>query len=276
MTTRSTDAYNVHLVNRSFCELNPLIVGEHICPAGHSFGPAMRKYTLIHFVESGEGTLCKGGETYTVHAGEAFLILPDEVTLYCASETDPWTYRWVGFDGVLSARFAELPPVFSCSSHWGEKLIASLENDGMSEYRIASVLFGLYAELFASTHPRSHYVRRVKNLINTLYMQDLRVEEIAEKLNLDRRYLSRLFKEKTGQTMQEYLIVVRMEAAREQLLQGSSVAEAARLSGYDDICNFSKMFKRSFGVSPGRVRTLAREEKTEENDGTKEAKNVQL
>ena len=274
MEFRSDKLYLVHLVNRSFHDLNPLIVGEHACPAGHSFGPSMRKYTLIHFVESGEGTLCKGGETYTVHAGEAFLILPGEITLYSASETDPWTYRWVGFDGALSERFSELPPVFSCPSHWGDKLIAALENDGMSEYRIASVLFGLYAELFASARPHSHYVRRVKNLFNTLYMQDLRVEEIADTLNLDRRYLSRIFKEKTGQTMQEYLIGVRMEAAKAQLLRGGTVAEAAKLSGYKDVCNFSKMFKRTFGVSPGQVRALAKAKKTEENDGAED--DVQL
>ena len=155
-------------------------------------------------------------------------------------------------------------------------MIAALENDGMSEYRIASLLFGLYAELFASARPHNHYVRRVKNLINTLYMQDLRVEEIAEKLNLDRRYLSRLFKEKTGQTMQEYLISVRMEAAKKQLSRGASVAETAKLSGYEDVCNFSKMFKRSFGVSPGRWSALAQTQKGEENNGDKKAAHLQL
>ena len=78
------------------------------------------------------------------------------------------------------------------------------------------------------------------------------MEEISEKMNLDRRYLSRLFKEKTGQTIQEYLISVRMEAAKKQLARGASVAEAAQLCGYDDACNFSKMFKRLFGISPGK------------------------
>lgn len=251
MSIRSHDGVDVPLLNRAFRELNPLLVGEQACPAGHRYGPAVRAYTLIHFVESGEGTLCKGGEIYTVHAGEAFLILPDEITVYYASEENPWSYRWVGFDGALSARFSELPPVFSCPSRWGEKMLAALENDGMSEYRIAALLFQLYAELFSSERPHNHYVRRVKDLINALYMQDLRVEEIAERMNLDRRYLSRLFKSKTGQTVQEYLIYVRMEAAKRQLERGASVAEAAKLSGYEDACNFSKMFKRLFGVSPG-------------------------
>ena len=64
--------------------------------------------------------------------------------------------------------------------------------------------------------------------------------------------MSRLFKEKTGQTVQEYLISVRLDAAKKQLERGASVGEAALLCGYDDVCNFSKMFKRLSGISPGK------------------------
>ncbi|MBE6589866.1 MAG: AraC family transcriptional regulator, partial [Ruminococcaceae bacterium] len=200
---------------------------------------------------------------YPVHAGEAFLIRPDETTLYYASKESPWSYVWIGFDGVLSKRFEILPPVFSYSRNWGEEMLAACENDGMSEYRIAALLFSLYAELFASEKPHNHYVRRVKNHIDTRYMEEIRVEEIAERMNLDRRYLSRLFKEKTGRSMQEYLISVRMEAAKKHLAKGASVTEAAKLSGYEDVCNFSKMFKREVGMSPGLWRReQAKEVKT--------------
>lgn len=276
MPLRASDVLDIPLINRGFYELNPLLVGEQACPAGHRYGPAVRNYTLIHFVESGEGVFCKEGKSYTVHAGEAFIILPDEITLYYASEDHPWSYRWIGFDGTLTARFAELPPVISCSPQKGKEILEAIENDGMSEYRIAALLFQLYAELFASEKPHNHYVRRVKNLISTLYMQDLRVEEIAEKMNLDRRYLSRLFKEKTGQTVQEYLISVRMEAAKKQLSRGASVAEAAKLSGYEDVCNFSKMFKKIFGISPGYWGETEKREKGDRENGGEEKTNLQL
>jgi AraC-like DNA-binding protein len=73
---------------------------------------------------------------------------------------------------------------------------------------------------------------------------------IAQKMNLDRRYLSRIFKEKTGVTIKDYLIGVRMEEAKRRLETGESITDAARLCGYDDVCNFSKMFKKRFGISP--------------------------
>lgn len=242
---------DIVLINRDFHELNPLIVGEEDCEPGHTYGPAVRDYTLIHFVDHGTGIFCKDEKKYSVCVGEAFLILPDEVTTYCASEKDPWSYRWVGFSGVLANRFSELPPVFSFSQNWAQKMLDCYENDGVGEYRIAALLFQMYAELFAKEKPNNHYVRKVKDYINAMYMQQLRVEEIAEKMNLDRRYLSRLFKEKTGMTVQDYLITVRMEAAKRQLEKGASVVEASKRSGYDDVCNFSKMFKRTYGISPG-------------------------
>ena len=237
------------LINRHFEDLNPLILGEEHCLPNHTFGPYVRKYTLIHYVVHGTGTVIKGAETHTVHAGEAFLISPDEIVTYSADANDPWYYQWIGFDGSLSQRFRELPTVIKFPSGIFQELL-DIPESNVREYRVASVLYRMYADIFETRKPHNHYVRQVRDYIHALYMQPLHVEEIAQKINLDRRYLSRLFKQKTGQTIQEYLITVRMEEAKNCLEQGASVEKAARLCGYEDVCNFSKMFKRRFGISP--------------------------
>lgn len=246
---KARDGHDVTLLNRHFTDLNPLLYGYERCRSGHSFGPKVRKYTLIHYVIEGKGTVYKSSGEYTVRAGEAFLILPGEIVTYTADLQDPWHYQWVGFDGALSKKFAELPTVISFPAGLMREICAAGKQT-MREYRIASLLFQMYAELFEEKEPRNYYVRQVKDHIRTLYMQPLRVETIAEQMNLDRRYLSRLFKQKTGQTIQDYLISVRMEEAKRLLENGSSVEQAALLCGYEDPFNFSKMFKRRFGVSP--------------------------
>ncbi len=245
---------NKLIVNRNFRELNPILVGEEHCEPGHSFGPAVRKYTLIHYVMSGSGTYHVGGRTYNVRAGEAFIILPDEVTVYTASESDPWYYRWIGFDGELSAQFANAPRVISPSQRIFDQIGDAIANDNMREYRLCAVLFELYADVFSGKPENHHYVRRVRDFICASYMQRISVEKIAEGMNLDRRYLSRIFKERMGQTIQDYIITVRLEAARERLSEGATVSETATLCGYEDECNFSKMFKRRYGISPGAWR----------------------
>ena len=245
---------DVVIINRELKDLNPRILGCERCRAGKSFGPAVRSYTLIHFVTEGKGKVYKEAGSYEVRAGEAFLILPGEVVTYAADEKDPWSYQWIGFDGELAKSFSSLPTVFPLSASFTQKM---LETDGSDrrEYRIAALLFEMYATLFGEQKTGCDYVRRVQDHIHAVYMQEIRVEDIARSMNLDRRYLSRYFKEKTGQTVQEYLISVRMEEAQKMLLQGRSVAEAALLSGFQDPFHFSKMFKRRFGVSPMIWRT---------------------
>lgn len=235
--------------NKNFTELNPLFVGRERCIPSKQFGPAIRPYTLIHYIVKGKGTVIKSDGVFSVTQGNAFLIHPGEVVTYIADKNDPWYYYWVAFDGKLAERFTMLDHVISFPEKIMEELFECVTKD-MGEYRAAALLFELYVELFAEKKVQRDYVRQVKDYVRALYMQDITVEQIAYSLNLDRRYLSRIFKEKTGYTIQEYIIKFRMDAAQKYLIQGFSVEEAAILSGYADPCNFSKMFKRRYGVSP--------------------------
>ena len=238
---------NLFLTDRGLQDLNPVDAGHEPCQSGKSFGPHVRKYTLIHYVLSGKGTLYARGGQFPVRAGQAFLILPDEETTYTADETDPWHYCWIGFNGQLSRRFAQLPPVLDLPRELFDPI---LHAGPAPEYRLAAMLLQLYDRLFSATRAENQHVRRVETYIRSNYMLPIYVEEIAEKLSLNRRYLGRLFKAHTGKTMQEFLIDVRMEAAARHLRRGCAVAEAARLCGYEDAGNFSKMFKSHFGRSP--------------------------
>ena len=255
------------VMNRHFGDLNPIVQGSEACASGHSFGPFIRNYTLLHYVESGTGTYTVGGETYRVSAGEIFRILPGETTVYTADKDDPWQYCWIGFDGALSDRFATLPPVFTAPKEALGVFLFKKGDAQAPEFYLASQLFLLYAALFMSGSGRNmHYVRRVKDYVHATYMNELRVERIAEQMSLDRHYLTRMFKEKTGKSIQEYIVSVRMEEAERCLLRGCSVAETARLCGYEDACNFSKMFKARTGLSPAH---FAKERRALENEGEK-------
>ncbi len=239
------------LTNRHMTELNPIYVGEEDCTSGYSFGPKIRKYTLIHYVVKGSGRVIKSTGEYFVRAGQAFIILPDEVVTYVADKNTPWHYQWVAFDGTLSSRFAELPVVVSFPALLMEEMLKASKKD-MPEYRVVSLLFDMYVKLFETQKASHHYVRRVQNYIHSLYMNPISVDGIAAELNLDRRYLSRIFKKKTGQTIQEYIISTRMDEAKNYLSHGYSVKEVAHFCGYDDVLNFSKMFKKRFGISPSK------------------------
>ena len=238
------------LTNRHLQDLNPISAGDQQCAPGHRFGPYVRRYTLIHFVRSGKGRFYARGQEYEVTAGQAFLILPGEVTTYEADLKEPWHYCWVGFDGAMTRRFGELPPVFELDEALFLDIFPPENSTGRPEYWVSGGLHRLYGALFPEVKTGNVHVQKVENLIRTTYMEQITVEGVARALNLDRRYLSRLFKAYTGRSVQEYLIAVRMDEAARCLEQGRSVQETARLCGYEDVSNFSKMYKKHFGKSP--------------------------
>lgn len=246
------------LTNRHLMDLNPMIAGIQQCPPEHGTKPHIRHYTLLHFVFKGTGSVHIRCEEQSVSAGQVFLIRPGELVSYRADRQDPWCYGWIGFDGSLASRFAELPAVFSLPAAFMDSIHRALTDPAVSEYRLAGQLLALYEMLFAGATPSTNrHVRRVENYIKLSYMHPIRIEQIAAQMNLDRRYLSRLFKEQTGLSMQDYLLQVRMNEADSYLHQGYSVKEAAQLSGYEDVSNFSKLYKRHFGLSPAHRRAKA-------------------
>lgn len=242
------------LTNRHLLDLNPVIAGTHDCDPGYGIQPAIRKYTLIHYVFRGKGTLFNAEGSHPVHAGQAFLIRKGELAHYQADTEDPWYYCWIGFDGDLASRFDTLPTILTPPESIFSQIIKAAETPTEAEYRMAGELFHLYAELSSSHSRRNPYVRQVENFIRLSYMRPLRIGQIAQQLNLDRRYLARLFKEQVGISMQQYLLQVRMEAADQYLNQGYSVRESAKMSGYEDISNFSKLYLKHFGRSPATRR----------------------
>ena len=237
--------------NRHFRDLNPILCGEEVCSPGHRYGPAVRSYVLIHFVVSGCGSFIYKGNTYSVHKGEAFIVPAGEVMTYYADTLDPWHYMWMGFDGKISENFASLPPVITYSVNWAEELLDLDRNSPMLEYNAAAKLFMMYSEWFAEKTEKSDYVSRVKDYVDATFTQQISVEMIAEHMSLDRRYISRLFKQKTGKTIQEYIIKVRIKRAKRLLEEGYNISQSAHMCGYEDVCNFSKMFKKQTGISPG-------------------------
>ena len=94
----------------------------------------------------------------------------------------------------------------------------------------------------------------------TRYVQEHLAEEIslsvlAEQFHLSSQYISQLFKSEIGVNFLAYLTNVRMEQAKKLLLSSDlPIAEVAERSGYGDYRVFTKVFKKSEGITPSQYR----------------------
>lgn len=94
-------------------------------------------------------------------------------------------------------------------------------------------------------------INLIKEYIQDHYNKDVTLDDIAEYVFLNPIYLSRLFKEQTGENYIDYFIKVRMEKAIELLKDKRyKVYEIGNMVGYDSIKYFYKVFKRFTGQTP--------------------------
>jgi two-component system response regulator YesN len=92
--------------------------------------------------------------------------------------------------------------------------------------------------------PVIEYLRRNFNA-------DVSVADAAALAKLSPNYLSALFRRKTGGTISDYLVRLRVEEASRLIREkGLSVAQAARAVGYTDARHFARKFKSLTGALP--------------------------
>lgn len=95
-------------------------------------------------------------------------------------------------------------------------------------------------------------VDMVKQIIETEYDKNINLTEIANRVYLNPKYLSRMFKKETGLNIIDYLLHVRINMAKQLLRENLDfkVYEVANMVGYTDSVFFNKLFKKLVGMTP--------------------------
>ena len=119
----------------------------------------------------------------------------------------------------------------------------------------------ILAELAASLRPSvralPRFSARVLSVIShvSTHVADVTIDELGRALGMSPYYLSRLFRTETGTTLKAYLNRVRIEAARQLLLNTKDKIETvATRVGFHDGSHLSRLFLRYSGRRPGDFR----------------------
>lgn len=96
----------------------------------------------------------------------------------------------------------------------------------------------------------------VLSYINENITRQLSVDELAAVSYLSRYHFMRLFKSQTGCTVHTYIRQKRLTLAARLLREGMSAAAVAAECGFSDYSTFHRAFKQTFGVSPGKIKSI--------------------
>ena len=145
---------------------------------------------------------------------------------------------------------------------WAKEKDASLEKlfdiqgkQGLKEYLTEELTQVSQNDSYQKEQNCSESVLQAKKYIEAHYDRDLSLDIISRHVNVSPYYLSKIFKDETGQNFIDYLTKIRIEKAQALLRNPQcSIKEICQSIGYRDPNYFSRLFKKQVGQTPTEYR----------------------
>ena len=251
-------------------------VGDH--PEGHLFSTEMGRVlreTQIVYISKGSGWFISAHHPRTkLQAGDAVVLYPGEWHNYAPDPATGWSEAWIGFSGIYADKL--LNKFFPDKSHPTHHIgvTGSLLDIFEKAYDVAEKqlpayqqeLMGYVGLIITTVYARSQQLPYLgnpdMNNINLAirYMRqhldaNIRMEDVAAVVGMGYSKFRKVFKDYTGFAPAQYFLHLKMERAKDYLLNTDfSCKEITYRLGFDSASHFNKMFRLYEGVTPAQFR----------------------
>lgn len=249
--------------------------GQKICHSSSWSPEYVDNYTMFYLFD-GDGVITLADKEFAITQGQGFLVPPTETVSFQSSMDISSTIGWIGFYGLVADTYLERSglnkknPVF-CDNENKDigELFRTILKDAQLEHnrycRLTASLYMIFSKLldiydiqrmhFNNNTTIENYIKQAMLYVNTNYMNKVTVGDIANHVGIDRKYLHYIFKKKLDIGPQQYIIIFRMSRACIYLSDtDKTISSISKAVGYDNPLNFSKMFKKTFNMSPKEYR----------------------
>ena len=192
-------------------------------------------------------------DRYVIYFKNEEQIFPkDEIMSFLKQGNDSFAiFSWTD-DSLL--RLAEKTEKVLCSPHSLYSLSEAYLNLcrlflSLSRYRSPSEL--------CSNKPTPNFIVEIKGYIDENYLKISSVDALAKSFFYSREHISRSFKQYYNTSINEYMLEKKLLYCKNLLKQGEGVEAAARVSGFNNLSNFIKIFKSRNGCTPSEFKNNA-------------------
>ncbi len=233
---------------------------------------------LFFTVLSGKGELTVEGVTYNMKEGDCAFV--DCMMSYKhRSSNDLWQLKWVHFNGPnmagIYAKYRDRGGrvVFSPSPDDLEHISGTLndiKSTSVSDSYIRDMelneeLTKLLTQIMRNSWSTEHHLsaskkrsdlQNVYDYLGTHYTENIKLDDLARMFFINKFYLTRIFKEQYGTTVNKHLTRLRITEAKKSLrFTDLSIEQISEKCGYNDANFFIRSFKRAEGMTPGEFRS---------------------
>lgn len=96
----------------------------------------------------------------------------------------------------------------------------------------------------------SPLIARIVDYLGAHFREELSLDALAERFYVSKYHLSHQFSRAVGTSVYRYILLKRLQHAKELLSEGVSPGEACRKSGFKDYANFYRSFREVYALSP--------------------------
>ena len=230
---------------------------------------------LFFCVNSGSGELEYKGRRHKLTAGDCVFIDCQQPYSH-STDKDLWSLSWIHFSGVtmqdIYRKYQERGgrPVFhpeniAAFTELHESLFTLASSDDyIRDMRINSSLNELLVLLMnESWHPAEHLdsalkkqnIDPIREYLDMHYTQKISLDALAEQFFISKFYLTRVFKEQFGVSINTYVLNLRITKAKQMLrFTEKKLEDIGYQCGLGAPHYFSRIFKQVEGITPSEFR----------------------
>ena len=144
--------------------------------------------------------------------------------------------------------------IYGLNSQYLTRILVQQDQEELC-YLLQEVVENFMDAMFTHQDQGNPHIRKALRYIGENYTQKLTLQHVAGEVNISPNHFSALFHKTVGVSFRDYLSQLRVEESKRLLLYSEySLAEIASAMGFPDQSNFTKVFKRITGMSPGKYR----------------------
>ncbi len=224
----------------------------------------------IEYVLSGKGYVTENNNTFTVKAGDVFILHEDQYHNYYCDRDDPWCRLWVQISGTASSDIlrayglAHINHITDFDIKEDILHIQSLINIttdiGTIDREGPRLLLELVQKISDEVRHREQDraptpAEMIKKYIDLQPDGYVTIENIINEFHFSKQYLIRIFKARYGITPGKYILNRRTAIAQSLLKKtGLTVREISEQLRFCDVTYFADFFKSRTGMSPTEFR----------------------